>query len=969
MQSCIERSVLALTALVLFGTPVVQAVPLKKEAHEKDDFISYRLPNNTRPISYDIDITTRVDKGDFTFTGQVDIFLIVVNETHDITIHARQLTINFIELKSQFFPSVYPTVYSYDNETEFLRIYTGVILKPGGYTLRIKYEGELRKDNAGFYLSTYTDDNGNTVNLATTQFEATDARHAFPCYDEPAMKASFRLYVTHGSNYTAISNMPAMENPVDNEDGTSTTSFAATYSMSTYLLAFIISDFKSTELTSKIPHRVFSRNNTKNEQRFGLETSGKTLEAIGDYLNVPYDLPKMDNAAIPDFAAGAMENWGLVTYKEDYLLYNEGQSTTQTQIRIALTIAHEFGHQWFGNLVSPLWWTYAWLNEGFASIFAYIASSAVFPEWDLWQVFHVSEFQTALRNDGEANPRPMTDYVEAPSDISKIFDSVIYSKAASVLIMLRHAFTESTFKKALYNYLNKLEYKFAEEDDLFLSFVVAIGEDNIFPPGRDVDLFKMLKSWTNQGGFPLITVTRNYDKGTFVITQQPFNGDSAPSSTDKRSWWVPFNFAAARNPNFNETEMYDYLNVGESSKEISSTAEKQWENSDWIVLNKRSTAYYRVNYDIDNWKLITLALTKDLAQFHVNNRAQLLDDSFRLAAAKILKFEIYFELSLYLQNENDYAPWMTADQHLSELNLYLNGDSEYELFQFYVQKMIENFYETVRYTENMAEEPLLKILRNVAINWACRANYGDCLDMTSNRLREYIDFEKKIEPDLRASIFCNGLTKAGEKEFNYLLKEVMTSKDQAFRSEMMASVLGCVQDVTLLQQYLQTSIQTNGSVNYRAQERTSVIPGVVDKGPIQLAVVINFLIENHAQYHKLLSGWSNVNPLLTVTDEIAEKIVSEQQKAQFEQLLAKLKDYKDIPQSDLDQLRDRVKANLEWIKGHRDELISWLKNFKKDPKGPGGGATAIALSITAMTVATFISISSLLQVILTSACC
>lgn len=163
MQSCIERSVLALTALVLFGTPVVQAVPLKKEAHEKDDFISYRLPNNTRPISYDIDITTRVDKGDFTFTGQVDIFLIVVNETHDITIHARQLTINFIELKSQFFPSVYPTVYSYDNETEFLRIYTGVILKPGGYTLRIKYEGELRKDNAGFYLSTYTDDNGNTV--------------------------------------------------------------------------------------------------------------------------------------------------------------------------------------------------------------------------------------------------------------------------------------------------------------------------------------------------------------------------------------------------------------------------------------------------------------------------------------------------------------------------------------------------------------------------------------------------------------------------------------------------------------------------------------------------------------------------------------------------------------------------------------------------------------------------------------
>lgn len=461
----------------------------------------------------------------------------------------------------------------------------------------------------------------------------------------------------------------------------------------------------------------------------------------------------------------------------------------------------------------------------------------------------------------------------------------LYFPAASVLMMIRHAFTESTFKKALNNYLIKMKYLGAEEDDLFESFDNATKEDKTFG-SNTIDVYKILKSWSNQGGYPLITVTRDYDKGTFEVKQEPFDGTSAAPSTDQRSWWVPFNFATAKYSNSQATTMYDYLNVGESKKTVNQTDEYKWNKSDWILLNKHSTGYYRVNYDNQNWNLLTEALLENPSQFHVNNRAQLLDDAFRLALAKRLKFGVALGLSTYLQKESEYAPWVTANSILSTINLYLNGASGYEVFQFYVGKIVENFYKEVGVTEKNSDSHLRKLSRSIAINWACRANYGDCQEVTGQRFRDYVNSGKSIEPNLRTSVLCNGFAKATESEYTTILNEVLNSKDAALRREMISNVLGCVQDTKLLKKYLETSIQSSGSVNYRDEERLYVIPGVVDKGPTQLSAAIDFLIDNHVKYSQLPSYTIGVNPLLAAVRSIASVVVTKEQQLHVSRLIS-----------------------------------------------------------------------------------
>lgn len=332
------------------------------ESYRDDvDGKDYRLPNNTKPIRYDISLSTDVHRGDTAFSGTVKIQIQAIENTNNITLHYRQITIENIVLYSN--PA--SPVLIEDNvgstsidDVEFLVIQPRAALVQNQiYLVEIKYHGLLRDDNMGFYRSFYKNPQGQTVWLATTQFEQTDARHAFPCYDEPQIRAPFGIEIRHDASYHAISNAPVLGSPTP-VAGTNyvITKFRDTLPVQTYLVAFIVSDFKNVANSDAIQQRVFAKPQSvdNGEADLALDTGKKVLDKFQEHLNVPYDLPKMDQVAVPDFDAGAMENWGLVTYREEYLLFNEAIATTRQRENILTVIAHEFAVK-SKNFIFILW--------------------------------------------------------------------------------------------------------------------------------------------------------------------------------------------------------------------------------------------------------------------------------------------------------------------------------------------------------------------------------------------------------------------------------------------------------------------------------------------------------------------------------------------------------------------------------------------------------------------------------------
>lgn len=430
----------------------------------KETTENYRLPNQTIPMRYDVEISTKVHLKDDAFSGIVKIYIKVLEDTKSVVLHSRNLTINSAKIIDWTDVIECSTEYPSENPTEFLTITPkdGRTLFLGEeLILEINYNGKLRQDNGGFYRSTYTNAAGEEVWLATTQFESTDARHAFPCYDEPAKKATFQFSFIHGKDYSAISNTEPLNDPIA-IDGTDLvkTSFNPTALMSTYLTAFIISDFVHTETVFRgLTQRVYSRPNTKNHQEFALTTAALVIAALDDYFEIEFKSmlrnDKLYQVAIPDFAAGAMENWGLTTYREEYLLLENGKSNVQTETNIANILGHEDVHQWFGDYVSVEWWTYLWLKESFAQYYSYVSNDKVYPLWDIYQIFLVSEYQRGMAADSGANPRPMTHYIQTPNEIRSLYDSISYAKGASVLRMWNNAITETVFRGGLTKHLKQ----------------------------------------------------------------------------------------------------------------------------------------------------------------------------------------------------------------------------------------------------------------------------------------------------------------------------------------------------------------------------------------------------------------------------------------------------------------------------------------------------------------------------------
>ncbi|MEN9390696.1 MAG: hypothetical protein RLZZ283_796 [Candidatus Parcubacteria bacterium] len=691
---------------------------MKKQKQKR----SVRLPLGVTPIRYDVHITPDLEA--FTFEGEETVDIDIKKATKTITLHAAALDIRSAELVRG--TRRIEGVVTYNTELETATITFSETLKPGKAKLALVWVGILNDEMRGLYRSRYMHD-GKEYHMATTQFESTDARRALPCFDEPEYKAVYDVSLTIPNDRTAISNTHAIN--VKEHGAFKTIRFASSPKMSTYLLAFIVGHFEHLEARTKrgVKVRVYVTPGKKHQATFALECAVKCLDFYEDYFGIKYPLATADLIAIPDFASGAMENWGAVTYRESVILVDEDHSTNNTKRYVALVVAHELAHQWFGNLVTMRWWTDLWLNEGFASYLEYVAVDALFPEWHIWDSFVHDEGDTAMRLDSLKSTHPIEVAVQHPNEISEIFDALSYSKGAFLIRMLEHYIGAKAFRKGLSHYLKQNAYDNATTADLWAAFERASGKG----------IAKMMNRWTKVEGYPLIDVTM---KGTEAVLTQARYFSNTTRSKDTTVWPIPL----AVEGEFLKTRTYVM-----DKKQMRVPAGKGWLN-----VNDDETAYVRVRYDDVILARLGEALDSGQHTLGSADRYAIIRDAFALADSGHLGTPRALSLLKHYENEETYVIWAQIAENLLRLkNLYF-GTKLYERFLIYAQDIIGEIYKKVGFEAVKDEAFDRPMLRALILNCAMAVELPDALKRAQSLFSQHLKGVGVLNPNIRGAVYA-----------------------------------------------------------------------------------------------------------------------------------------------------------------------------------------------------------------------
>jgi puromycin-sensitive aminopeptidase len=594
----------------------------------------YRLPRSVVPVRYDLRLEP--DLGAASFLGNETITVTVHEATAEVVLNAAELSITEAVARSTDGRSLAGRA-ALDAMAERCTLSFPEPLAAGPWQLRIAFTGILNDKLRGFYRSTYKDLGGTTRTLAATQFEATDARRAFPCWDEPAFKAVFAATLGIDPALVAVSNTRIVSERL--EGGRKLVQFADTIVMSTYLVAFIVGELEATEPVDvgRTRVRVWCVPGKRRLASFGREIAQASLAFFEDYYGLPYPGDKLDFLAIPDFAAGAMENLGAITFRETALLVDEAQATHVELERVADVVAHENAHMWFGDLVTMTWWNGIWLNEAFATFMEMLAVDAWKPQWRRWTTFGVSR-AAAFTVDGLWSTRPIEFPVRAPRDADAMFDVLTYEKGASVLRMLEQYLGPTIFRDGVRRYLRSHAYGNADTGDLWLALGDASGQP----------IPEVMNAWIFRPGYPLVSA--RLDRDGVVLAQQRFTYLPAPpggvtvEGGADEPWQVPVQVRIASGAGTQTTR------VLLADRETRVPLPAGW---DHVVVNEGGHGFYRVRYIGDALARL-LARLEQLAPIE---RFNIVNDTWAAAVAGVVPLTEYLELARRFTTERDRNVW------------------------------------------------------------------------------------------------------------------------------------------------------------------------------------------------------------------------------------------------------------------------------------------------------------------------
>ncbi|MFQ5552500.1 MAG: M1 family metallopeptidase [Thermoplasmata archaeon] len=857
---------------------------------------TYRLPSSVIPEQYTLSLTPDLEA--LTFEGTADIEVTVRDPTSEISMNAVELEVTAAHLTLEDGRILEPERLSQDEKAERLTFTFAETLPVARVVMSLRFTGILNDQLRGFYRSRYTNPEGEKHFMAATQFESTDARWAFPCWDEPARKATFNLTLVVPSEMTAVANTPVVDEK-DLGDGTKVVRFAETPRMSTYLLGFVVGDLASVEATTEggTLVRVVTVRGKEELGRFALESAVRILEYFNDYFGIPYPLPKLDHLALPDFAAGAMENWGAITYRERILLFDPDESAAITRQYIVDVMAHEVAHMWFGDLVTMEWWNDLWLNESFASWIGTKAVAALHPEWHMWTQFLYQDTAGGLTLDGLRNSHPIEVPVHNPAEIREIFDAVSYAKGASILRMLEDFLGEETFQRGLRAYMEAHAYGNARTEDLWEALEQA----------SDKPVRALMASWVRQTGFPLLDVESHREDGGLRVglSQSRFLYEHLERpAEDQTVWKVPVALQRADGASASflaEERAVDHVFPPTTSKGL-----------DWFKVNAGQTGFYRVNYPPEEWeRLLSAIQTRDLSP---GDRLGLQSDAYALTRAGYVPATLYLSLTQAYAEETDSTIWRELAANLRSFEILIANEPYLPAFQAYVRRLFRPVAARVGWDAAPDEGHLDVLMRNAVLGRLGWVEEAGTVEEAMRRFGGYLADPASLSPDLREVVYHIAGQEGDEKTYEALWR----LEREADLNEEKLRLLTAVtrpKTTTLLRETLDRSLLEE---EVRIQDTIIVIVGV-GANRFGRDLAWDFVKENWAELDRRYGrGGFALGRLVSITDAFSTPERVDEVEAFFQANPAP------AAKRRIQQALERIRLNGRWLEKNRADLADWL---------------------------------------------
>jgi aminopeptidase 2 len=669
--------------------------------------------------------------------------------TNELTIHSTTVTAGDEVVSDS------PTL-SHDKDSETTTVSFKPTLSKGSKAkLTMTFSGILNDNMAGFYRSSFKAEDGSTTYMATTQMEPTDARRAFPCFDEPALKAEFTVTLVADDKMTCLSNMDvASEKTVDSKVSggkRKAVTFNPTPLMSTYLLAFIIGELNYIETNAfRLPVRVYAPKDRDIEHgRFALELAAKTLAFYEKTFNSDFPLPKMDMVAIPDFSAGAMENWGLITYRVVDVLIDEKSSGAAVKQRVAETVQHELAHQWFGNLVTMDFWDGLWLNEGFATWMSWYSCNVFYPDWKVWEGYVTDNLAGALSLDSLRSSHPIEVPIKRADEINQIFDAISYSKGSSVIRMISKYVGEETFMEGIRRYLKKHAFGNTETGDLWAALSDASGKD----------VGKVMDIWTKKVGFPVVTVTEGED--SIHLKQNRFLRTADVKPEEDTTLYPVFLGLRTKE------------GVDEDLTLFGREGDFKLKDLDFFKLNADHSSLYRTSYTPERLRKLGIAAKEGLLT--VEDRAGMIADAGSLSASGYQKTSGILSLLDSFKSEPDFVVWQVITGRIGALRgawMFEDQPTRDALKHFQLALVKDKAHE-LGWTFSENDGHIEQQFKSLMFGAAGMAGDEVITKAAFDMFNKFKSGDKSaIHPNIRGSVYAIVLGKGGKEEVCLLFQSI-----------------------------------------------------------------------------------------------------------------------------------------------------------------------------------------------------
>ncbi|XP_041810106.1 glutamyl aminopeptidase [Chelmon rostratus] len=893
--------------------PTPDRGPCLPSTDSNGDWKNFRLPDFVKPVHYDLHLEPDMDED--TYTGTVDIQVEVHKPTRHLWLHIRETFVSAmprlkmlnsqgnqraVAVKSCF--EYKPQEYVVVEATEELPA-TG----PGEvYVLSLDFQGWLNGSVVGFYRVIYIEE-GVTKKIAATDHEPTDARKSFPCFDEPNKKATYKVSITHDAKYGALSNMPVEGAPQTLANNKEKTSFQKSIPMSTYLVCFAVHQFEYVTRTSAhgIPLRIYAQPSQLATAEYAADTTKVIFDYFEEYFNMSYSISKLDKIAIPDFGTGAMENWGLITYRETNLLYDEKQSSSENKQRVASVIAHELVHQWFGNIVTMDWWDDLWLNEGFASFFEYVGVEKAEPTWGMRDIMIANDVLPVMVDDALVSSHPIIVNVSNPAEITSVFDTISYSKGASILRMLEDWMGTKMFRDGCRKYLKDYYFDNAKTANFWASLANVSG----------LPVAEVMDTWTKQMGYPVLNLT--VSETNAKLSQKRFLLDpkanaSEPTSTFGYKWTIPVKWHSVTSDK-NMMAMFDISSPELIISDYSPAADGL------LKVNNDHIGFYRVNHDNDMWHTISQQLQNNRLEFDAADRTSYIDDAFALARADIIDYGTAFNLTKYLTEETEYIVWDRVASSIAYVRDMLSGNAElYPKFQ----KLFRDYVQPISTKLGWVDEGTQteRLLRETVLSIACQMGNQDALNEASRIFDQWIDGSlSSVAVNLRLLVYRYGMKNSGnETKWNIMFQRYKNTSLAQEKDKLLYG-LASVENVALLYKLLEAA--KNESV-VRSQDVFTLVR-YVSYNPLGQSMAWDWTTLN----------WDYLVNRYTINDRNLGRLLStittiyntDLQLWKMEHFFGKTPDAGAgvMPRQ---QALETVKNNIEWIRRNENEIRVWLES-------------------------------------------